>query len=207
MDYKIIFDKNTSKYGSIIELDFTEEFKNFDINVKETESHDKTESVLYQSHLREYLTPYKGSDLDLFANKHLNLDLFARVYNSIDLSAQKRITGYWPWQNFGFESIDKFVNKYFNHGVSFIKDNAGFYMGVHTDNRLVVGNAIINLTDNADSTKFYYSVQEPHNIVYEAPKERGKGVFFLNNEETAHSILVSKTRHVAMWNMSMTIIK
>jgi hypothetical protein len=207
MDHKIIFENDNCKYGSIIELDFTQEFKDFNINVKETEPHEQAKSVLYQSHLREYLTPYNSSGLDLFANKHLNLGLFAKIYNSIDKPAQKRITSYWPWQNFGFESIDKFVNKYFNHGVSFIKDNAGFHMGVHTDNRLVVGNAIINLTDNANATKFYYSVQEPHNVVYEAPKERGKGVFFLNNEETAHSIFVSKTRHVAMWNMSMTIIK
>jgi len=207
MDSKLIFDSTSSKYGSIVELDFTKEIDFTDQDLLDADTVEIEKSVLYQSDLRQYIEPHNGSKLDNFANNHLNANLFANVYDSLDPQGQKRITSYWPWQNFGFENIKQFTDKYFNHGVSFIKDNPGFLMGVHTDNRVVVANAIINLTDNSNSTKFYYSVQEPHNVIYEGPKEKGKGVFFLNNEETAHSIFITEPRCVAMWNMSLTIIK
>jgi hypothetical protein len=207
MDSKLIFSNEDHKYGSIVELDFTEDIDFTDQDLSDSEKVVIEESVLYQSELREYIKPHSGSKLDSFAKNLLNGDLFANVYDSLNLEGQKRITSYWPWQNFGFENIKQFTDKYFNTGVSFIKDNPGFRMGVHTDNRVVVANAIINLTDNSNSTKFYYSVQEPHNVIYEGPKEKGKGVFFLNNEETAHSIFITEPRCVAMWNMSLTIIK
>lgn len=207
MDHKLIFEHDSCKYGSIIELDFTKEINFTDQALDNIEFKKPTKSVLYQSELREYFKPIEATKLDYFQNDYLNADLFAKIYDSINPQAQKRITSYWPWQNFGFDNIKQFTDKYFNHGVSFIKDNPGFNMGVHTDNRVVVANAIINLTDNYNSTRFYYSVQEPHQVVYEAPKEKGKGVFFLNTEETAHSIFITQPRNVAMWNMSLTIIK
>ena len=177
MDSKLIFSNEDHKYGSIVELDFTEDIDFTDQDLSDSEKVVIEESVLYQSELREYIKPHSGSKLDSFAKNLLNGDLFANVYDSLNLEGQKRITSYWPWQNFGFENIKQFTDKYFNTGVSFIKDNPGFRMGVHTDNRVVVANAIINLTDNSNSTKFYYSVQEPHNVIYEGPKEKGKGVF------------------------------
>ena len=193
MDSKLIFSNEDHKYGSIVELDFTEDIDFTDQDLSDSEKVVIEESVLYQSELREYIKPHSGSKLDSFAKNLLNGDLFANVYDSLNLEGQKRITSYWPWQNFGFENIKQFTDKYFNTGVSFIKDNPGFRMGVHTDNRVVVANAIINLTDNSNSTKFYYSVQEPHNVIYEGPKEKRKGVFFLNNEETAHSIFITES--------------
>lgn len=65
--------------------------------------------------------------------------------------------------------------------VKFLLDKPGFSMEPHEDNRYIVGILIINLQDNPCGTYF-------KDIDYVAPKEKGKGVFFLNNSNTAHGI-------------------
>ena len=64
----------------------------------------------------------------------------------------------------------------------------GFSLGRHFDNRFVFANFILNLVDNPVSTKFYDYTQN-NKLIYEAPKEKGKGVFFLNYENTCHSYI------------------
>lgn len=60
-------------------------------------------------------------------------------------------------------------------------DKPGFQMDIHEDNRFIVGVLIINLKDNPCGTHF-------RDIDYIGPKEKGKGIFFLNHSNTAHGI-------------------
>lgn len=71
-----------------------------------------------------------------------------------------------------------------------VKDNPKFKMEPHFDNRGIFGNLIINLKDNTDGTSFYnYSLKgNLETKSYCGPTEKGKGVFFLNSEETLHSV-------------------
>ena len=86
MDHKLIFDNTSSKYGSIVELDFTEDIDFTDQDLSDSEKVVIEESVLYQSELREYIKPHSGSKLDSFAKNLLNGDLFANAVSYTHLT-------------------------------------------------------------------------------------------------------------------------
>ena len=55
-------------------------------------------------------------------------------------------------------------------------------MGTHFDNRNVVGVLIINLQDNIHGSTYF------NQIDYTSPTAKHEGVFFLNHNNTTHSI-------------------
>ena len=62
-------------------------------------------------------------------------------------------------------------------------DKPGFEMANHTDNRFVLGVLIINLIDNPQGSSTNFPM-----LKYSSPTEKGTGVFFLNHDNTLHSI-------------------
>ena len=68
-------------------------------------------------------------------------------------------------------------------GLVTLLDKPGFKMSNHVDNRFVLGVLIINLQDNPEGS----STQFPM-LGYSSPSKKGTGVFFLNHENTIHTI-------------------
>ena len=63
---------------------------------------------------------------------------------------------------------------------SIVKDINGMKIYSHTDTRIYFGTFVINLKDNTSSTEF--------DIFGYGPKDKGTGIFFLNDTSTKHSI-------------------
>ena len=63
---------------------------------------------------------------------------------------------------------------------SIVKDINGMKINSHTDTRIYFGTFVVNLIDNTTSTEF--------DIFGYGPKDKGTGVFFLNDTSTMHSV-------------------
>ena len=98
----------------------------------------------------------------------------------------------YPYDKEKYKLPSDYFKKYLGIGFSLIKDNTTFNLQPHVDNRFVFGNILINLNNNIDSTFFYKNYQDKE-VVYKAPQNRGEGVFFINSEETFHSIDITQT--------------
>lgn len=75
-----------------------------------------------------------------------------------------------------------FKNVHVNPNIEFTCDIPGFQMGIHFDNRNVVAVLIINLKDNSGGSTYFDQLD------YTAPTKKHSGVFFLNHNNTTHSI-------------------
>jgi hypothetical protein len=99
------------------------------------------------------------------------------------------------------------IKKCSNFYTRIVKDDHGLDMGPHLDNSFVIGNIILNLIDNKVGTKFYSHGTDKTFI---APKEKNKGIFFLNTPGSLHSIKndSNQTRYTlnTYWNLNVQII-
>tara|TARA_Y100000385_G_C12915663_1_gene560220 strand:+ start:198 stop:737 length:540 start_codon:yes stop_codon:yes gene_type:complete len=68
-------------------------------------------------------------------------------------------------------------------GGDLLVDKPGFSMPAHVDNRFVLGVLIINLQDNPMRSGTWFT-----DLEWGSPVKKGTGVFFLNNENTKHTI-------------------
>jgi hypothetical protein len=85
-----------------------------------------------------------------------------------------------------YGSMYDFIKKNTNIITHIFMDRPEMKFAPHFDNRFVFANFILNLDDNPVSTKFY-DYRNNSKLIYEAPKEKGMGIFFLNNENSHHS--------------------
>ena len=92
----------------------------------------------------------------------------------------------WILNSNKYGSMYEFVKKHTNINTHIFMDRPGMNFAPHFDNRLVFANFILNLDDNPISTKFY-DYKNNSKLIYEAPKEKGTGIFFLNHENGMHS--------------------
>ena len=134
-----------------------------------------------------FINTYDGFQLKYLMKSFSNENLY-KIINQLYESNK-----YW------FGMSWKFDSKQYNTMYDFVKDNTfivktifmdtpGFNLNTHFDNRLTFGNFILNLNDNPNSTKFH-DYRNNNKIIYEAPTEKGTGVFFLNHENTFHSYI------------------
>lgn len=88
-----------------------------------------------------------------------------------------------------------------------INDEPGYKMENHFDNRAVLGNIFINLTDNRGvSTTFVNTftngnhsvLDNKTNIHYKGPEDKNRGIFFMNTPDTYHGIHnnTERTRYI-----------
>lgn len=100
-----------------------------------------------------------------------------------------------------YASIDVYKEKTIM-GIQIYKDLPGFSMEPHIDNGHVMFQLLINLTENDLGTAFHNpstyetasSISEP---VYRATGQQGKGIIFVNNTNSAHSInYITKDRYM-----------
>lgn len=76
----------------------------------------------------------------------------------------------------------EFAHTEINDNIEFTCDAPGFKMETHFDNRNIVAVLIVNLKDNAEGSTHFDQLD------YTAPTGKHDGVFFLNHNNTTHSI-------------------
>ena len=90
----------------------------------------------------------------------------------------------WPYRTNHFKSPEEFLRYWVLPMKSVYKDEPGYSMHAHYDNRAIFGNIFINMVDNDCSTLFYEQ-QKPS---WKGPTKKGTGIFFLNDENLYHTI-------------------
>ena len=187
MKFKPVLEKYSPEYGNIFDLDFTSEFKEYNINLDNIplESKGRFNSILTQDKLREviYLEDIQESSLYRFYKENINKELIDDFIN-FDEQIKINFRENYPFSNYG--SSLEFLNSFTGLGAMVCLDQKGFRLPKHFDNRLMMGSFVINLDNNTDSTKFWIN----NNLSHTGPTEYGKGVFFFNNHHTLHSIEV-----------------
>jgi hypothetical protein len=71
-------------------------------------------------------------------------------------------------------------------GVEYVRDDPGYDMGKHLDNRLMFGTLIINLADNNKSHTRYYDGENSRESIYNGPSSKGTGAFHINTRKVYH---------------------
>lgn len=212
MKYKPVVSENHPAYGYIFEVDFTEELDKFGITHKtpfEVAENVNSESgkLLYTPETRStiHIHYLPGTVFEKFHREVLTYDLINEIIYFSSTTADKFRALYPCPQELG--SIERLCRNYFDIQSSICFDQQTFKLHRHVDNRLVLGNIIINLTDdNKDSTKFYLSGYHD-NSYYSAPKGFGKGVLFFNTEATTHSIHITQTKKRVIFMTGLNIRK
>jgi hypothetical protein len=85
-----------------------------------------------------------------------------------------------------FPTYAAFVEKITDSPSSIVNYKPNSQLGMHFDCRNCFADLITNLIDNNSSTKFY-DYRKNNRLIYEAPMKKGKGVVWLNCENTLHS--------------------
>jgi hypothetical protein len=135
---------------------------------------------------------------------------------------------YWGYDKSKPASL--FFRNNLDINISLVKDKPTNVFDPHFDGRNTFGTMIVNLTDNIVGTQFfdygaitdfYKKFKETggggmdwHNrfanhIIYEAPKQKGKGIFFVNCETTFHGVGVDsnsdKERYALMVMLNLKL--
>lgn len=90
----------------------------------------------------------------------------------------------WPYKKEHFKTPEEFLRYWVSPTKQGYKDEPGYSMHSHYDNRSIFGNIFINMADNDCSTTFF-DYGKP---AWSAPLKKGKGIFFLNDESLFHTI-------------------
>lgn len=183
-----IGDQNNSIFNTsnVYKIFFTGDPEKLRVNPEEFKWHDSRSAL-----------PVKTSRQ--FSNKTSNPDLIALFQDFrsglllkqvVELNEKHFYTMY-PWRKEIYDSSAMFIDEQVYAAGNIVKDQKGHTMTPHYDNRFVIANLIINLSDNKDSTVFYkYGTEE---IALIGPKEIGTGVFFFNNPFTPHNITIANS--------------
>lgn len=165
-------------------------------------------NISYKPERKEYIAgtyPELDTWFEEFKKNNDILDIIATHFEK-----DERIASYffreYPIEDKGI-SIREFVNRRFSYFYRIMRDEPGFKMRIHFDNKAVVGNIFFNLVDNDDvSTEFFNTfttfhkevIDEETNLMYVAPTDTGRGVFFLNSSHLYHTIQnrTDKNRYV-----------
>jgi hypothetical protein len=105
-----------------------------------------------------------------------------------------------------YETGSELIKSHWHRGLEYYKANTsmafdiykdlpGFSMGPHIDNAHIMFQLLINISENDTGTTFHnLTIAEP---AYTATGNQGKGIIFINNPNSAHSITdVTKDRYM-----------
>lgn len=110
----------------------------------------------------------------------------------------------WPYDKNRFSSPKEFVDYWVFPASNAGVDRPGYRMHPHYDNRVIFGNIIVNLTDNDTSTVFHPPFVH-NDELFRAPLEKGKGIFFMNSEDTYHNIVHEGKLNRFTYNVSLIL--
>ena len=129
----------------------------------------------------------KSTQIESLANAFSDENLY-KIIDEIYQNNQTIFGRSWILNLKKYNNMYDFVKKYTTINTHIFMDRPGMELKPHFDNRLVFANFILNLDDNPVSTKFY-DYRDNIKLIYEAPKEKGTGIFFLNHENSFHSYI------------------
>jgi len=186
--FKPSVDINHPAYGQVFDVDFSESFIRYNISkdlLQGLETSQTGDYELNQGSLRQVIQASYIYALTKFIRNEINAKKLAEMISYDDKTLSSFYISY-PYDKQKFSTLEDFFNVSVKFVSQAVQDFKGFGLTPHYDNRFVLGNVIINLENNIDSTKFYLDGE----VYHIGPKEFGKGVFFLNHHNTLHSISV-----------------
>ena len=157
----------------------------------------------------------KDKSRNIFDNLNDKPELESLMNSLSDENLYKIIDELYESNEFWFSRSWKVNKNKYSSMYDFVKNNTyiakyifmdspGFILNTHFDDRITFGTFILNLNDNPKSTKFH-DYRNNNKIIYEAPKEKGTGIFFLNNENSLHSYIHNgnENRYAMILNVIM----
>lgn len=206
MNYSIPVDQDHPAFGYIYEIDILQDLLDIGWNEDYWTNSDlqvKVDPTLPFKNTRTVMDLDNTSDsvVSSLYSSILTYDNIVKMVSSNEETYKKFLALYPFRQN---HDIKSFCQQFFTIHASVVFDQNTYSMGRHVDNRLIVGNFIVNLRDNDNSTRFYNGVNASESY-YSAPTKKGKGVFFLNTEETTHSIDIQSSRERNIMMVALTI--
>jgi hypothetical protein len=158
---------------------------------------------LYQKETRLAFYQSQITDEDVKMSKlinRLNKENVVKIVSNLFDENEELFYKEYPYKKTKHKSNTEFIKSLIVINSFAVKDKPTFTLSPHVDNRFMFGNIIYNLVDNKTSTKIYGF---NHKVVYSAPKEKGKGIFFLNTEKTLHSYEndTNEDRYAAICNI------
>lgn len=189
ISYKIT--PELDKQTGIFELDFTEEFLNHGIVPLEPSDipfEPITNRISGETKRKVYNIRENESPTGRFFHDYINQELITKLISSSEATV-RFFNQKWPLNCTSEpDCIPRFIKGNISVTNQLILDTEYVKMSPHIDNRFAFGILILNLKDNTNSTAFYKRYQEHGEPFYYAPTEFGKGIFFLNSENSTHSI-------------------
>lgn len=152
----------------------------------------------YPSERKEYI---EGSSQELdtwLSNFKKENDILEKVINNFENydSNIEHFFREFPIEDKGLKP-SYYIRKHCHVLYRVMKDEGGYKMEKHFDNRAVFGNMFFNLVDNGDTgTEFFNTfstgykdvIDSDTNLMYKGPTKKGEGIWFMNNSHLLHSI-------------------
>jgi len=153
--------------------------------------------TFYGKERKEFNTSFSQDFNEWLDNFKRENNILEFIGNTLELPENEHhFYRLFPIENSGVRPLDFIKNKCSTH-YRIMRDDPGYKMANHFDNRAVLGNFFINLTDNSGvSTHFINTfttgnqnvIDPATNIHYIGPTDKNKGIFFLNTSDTYHGI-------------------
>lgn len=190
---------------SVPNVPFDRDF--FDSNIWTSNKLVDGEYISYGEERKEYKEGTVPEFEDWINKFKQDNDILGHISELLELEENKgHFYKLFPLEDKGITPTD-FIRRRCDVLYRLINDEPGYKMHNHFDNRSVLGNIFINLTDNKGvATTFVntftngnHSVLDNQtNIHYKGPEEKNKGIFFLNSSDTYHGIHNNseKTRYI-----------
>lgn len=205
MKFKPSVAEHHPAYGFVFDIDILEDLYNIGWSEEYFKNTDasKFKTNLAQPNTRSVLdlTDYSDGVCNSIYNNIFSYDNIVRILQYDD-QVYDRFFRLYPFRD--NHDLLSFCKSYFNVHCCVTFDQTTYKLGKHVDNRLIIGNFIINLRDNDDSTKFWLSTYSTDSY-YTAPTKKGTGVFFLNTEQTTHSIDIHSEKERSVLMVALTV--
>lgn len=120
--------------------------------------------------------------LNLLVNEISDEAIF-KMFDELDGVNKRIFSGYYGYDT--SKPSSEFFKRNLNINKDILKDNNINVFPPHFDGRNTFGTIIINLTDNETATQFF-DYRDKNKLIYTAPTQKGKGVFWINCETTFH---------------------
>lgn len=197
IDSKDLFTRFPLWEVNVDDIPFDREFFENDKLWKDN-SLSKQKYTVYSSERKEYIEGVSQELDDWLTKFKQENDILQLIIDNFELYENNIVYFFreYPIEDKGLRPKE-FIKKHCSVLYRVMKDEAGYSMEKHFDNRAVFGNIFFNLTDNGNtSTEFYNTfttgykevLNKDTNLMYKGPNKKGQGIWFMNNSHLLHSI-------------------
>ena len=182
--------------GELTDLPFTRDFLDADVQWG-ANSRSELKHSRYKQERKEFKDEYSDVVSNWLNSVKKNNNILDIISDLLDREENRKHF----YKLYPIEGVPTTIKEYLHKNCDVlyrvIRDQPGFNMNKHFDNRAVLGNMFFNLVDNDKiSTQFFRTFNDGSirelNVdtyhYYNAPTYSGGGIFFLNSYNTFHTI-------------------